>query len=354
MQTRHSFGIDFLIRKCKEDNKRALIYVRITVDKERKEISIKENIDVKDWDSKKEIVKGKSINVKGINGHIEETRFRIRSKYRNLEETNALITAETVKQAYLGIQSSQKEHKVIELLDYYNKIWVEKLKKGGFKNYRTTIEYIKLFISRQFPNGDAYLSQLNGFVYQQTDTITNPGGGIDTLQFIAHEEGRARWAYHKYTNGTTAYKYEYDFYEKDHLGNTRMVLTQERDTSNYLASMEAAYRATESQLFANIASTSYAWSSVPGSSGIPSGTKLAKTNPNDSVSKVDYNGTTGQKTGPSLLLKVMSGDTVTVGVQSYYNTNSITTTNTSLSNVLASLVPALLSTPGGGAEGSTS
>ena len=39
---------------------------------------------------------------------------------------------------------------------------------------------------------------INGFVYQQTDTITNPTGGIDTLQFIAQEEGRIRWAYHKY------------------------------------------------------------------------------------------------------------------------------------------------------------
>ena len=56
----------------------------------------------------------------------------------------------------------------------------------------------------------------------------------------------------------------------------------------------------------------------------------------------------------SILLKVMSGDTVSMLVQSYYNTNSITTTNTSLNSVLASLVPALLGTPGGAAEGSAS
>jgi len=147
-----------------------------------------------------------------------------------------------------------------------------------------------------------------GFVYQQTDTITNAGGGIDSLQFIGHEEGRTRWAYHKYTTGSTAYRFEYDFFEKDHLGNTRTVLTQERDTTNYLASMEAAYRSTETQLFGNITTTSSAWNAVPGYQAIPSQTMFAYTNPNDSVSKVDSSSTGGQKTGPSLLLKVMSGD----------------------------------------------
>jgi hypothetical protein len=105
---------------------------------------------------------------------------------------------------------------------------------------------------------------LGPFVYQQNDTITNPGGGRDTLEYIAHEEGRIRRAYHKYSTGVTAYKYEYDFYEKDHLGNTRMVLIQEKDTSNYLASMEAAYRTTEAQLFSNIAATSFKRASVSG------------------------------------------------------------------------------------------
>jgi len=70
-------------------------------------------------------------------------------------------------------------------------------------------------------------------VYQQTDTITNPGGGVDKLQFIVHEEGRIRWAYHKYTTGNYGYRFEYDFFEKDHLGNTRVLLNQQRDTVNY-------------------------------------------------------------------------------------------------------------------------
>src|ERR1700734_2132842 len=94
---------------------------------------------------------------------------------------------------------------------------------------------------------------------------------------------------------------------------------------------------------------------MPGeSTNIPSGTRYQFTNPNDSVSKVDYNGTSGQTTGPSLLLKVMSGDTVTIGVQCYYASNTLTTTNSSLNSVLNSLASGILGTPTGGAEGTLS
>ena len=53
MQTKQSFGIDFIIRKCKANKKRADIIARITVEGEPKEISIKEQIDAYDWNSEK-------------------------------------------------------------------------------------------------------------------------------------------------------------------------------------------------------------------------------------------------------------------------------------------------------------
>ncbi len=220
--------------------------------------------------------------------------------------------------------------------------------------YSTKGMKLKKTITDSLAKHSTTILYLGGFVYQQNDTITNAGGGIDTLQFIAHEEGRVRWAFQKFTTGGTGYSFQYDFFEKDHLGNTRMLLTQERDTTNYLASMEAAYRSTESQLFGNIASTSVPFTSMPNYQNIPSGVRYATTTPNDSVSKVDYNGTSGQTTGPSLLLKVMSGDTVKIGVQCYYNSNTLTTTNTSFTSVLNSLAAGIMGTPTGGAEGTLS
>jgi RHS repeat-associated protein len=180
-----------------------------------------------------------------------------------------------------------------------------------------------------------------GFVYQQTAAITSPGGGVDTLQFMGHEEGRARWAFHKYLSGTTAYGWEYDFYEKDHLGNTRVLLSQERDTAKYLASMESAYRSTENALFYNIPATSYPRATA---SGYP--VDLATTNPNDSV--IRLNASTGsQKVGPAIILKVMSGDKVDIGVNYFYNSSGATNgQSVAVSDIINSLATGIVSAVG--------
>lgn len=157
-----SFGVCFLIRKCKADKKRADIYVRITVDGEEKEFSTKEQIDISSWNSKKGIVKGNSIHIKSINDHLDNIRLTIKDKYRKLQDAAELITAQSVKDAYMGIQNSLKGHKLKELLVYYKEIWEVKLKNGGFKNYKTTIKYIELFLDSKYPSGDLYLSQVNG------------------------------------------------------------------------------------------------------------------------------------------------------------------------------------------------
>ena len=182
---------------------------------------------------------------------------------------------------------------------------------------------------------------MSGFVYQQTDTITSPNAGADTLQFIAHEEGRVRWAFHKYTTGYSAYGFEYDFFEKDHLGNTRVVLTQQKDTALYLASMEAVNRSTEMQLFNNIATTSFARNLV---SGYPN--DLTYSNPNDSVSRLDGN---GPRVGPTLLLKVMAGDKLNILAQAFYSGTGIPNPPVnSFTDVLNSLAGGIVSMTAGG------
>lgn len=76
MRTDKSFSIDFVIRKDKQDKTEAYLFVRITVNGQSTEISLKEKIKTADWDSRSETVKGKGRESKAINEWIDEVSTR--------------------------------------------------------------------------------------------------------------------------------------------------------------------------------------------------------------------------------------------------------------------------------------
>ncbi|THU38518.1 RHS repeat-associated core domain-containing protein [Niastella caeni] len=165
----------------------------------------------------------------------------------------------------------------------------------------------------------------------------------DTLQFIAHEEGRLRYSKKYFFNGDSTYAFFYDYFIKDHLGNTRMVLTEQKDTSGYYATMELGtgngIRNKEKALFNNIEASAYAAASVPG--GYPTDTSL--TNPNNYVARL--NGS-GQKVGPSIVLKVMSGDVIDVAIRSFYRSQTSTGNSSALTDILTSLAGGIVTVSG--------
>ena len=141
-------------------------------------------------------------------------------------------------------------------------------------------------------NKNTKTDYIGGYVYQN-----------DTLQFLAHEEGRIR----KDSLGN----FLYDYFVKDQLGNTRMVLTDEQQTDAYpAASMETAAAAIENIFYSNIEETRTAKPA-----GYPDD---SYTNPNNFVAKL--NGS-GNKVGPGIVLRVMSGDQVNIRASSWYNLN---------------------------------
>jgi RHS repeat-associated protein len=171
---------------------------------------------------------------------------------------------------------------------------------------------------------------MTGFVYEN-----------DTLQFLGHEEGRLRYVKQRFLNGDSAYRFQYDYFLKDHLGNVRMVLTEQTDTAQYLASLEMAYRTKEEQLFYNIPQTAVLKTSVSG--GYPTDPNPV-TVPNDLVAKV--NGS-GNKIGPAIVLKVMSGDKVDIAVKSFYRGSGAGSgTNNPIADILTSLATGIVGVAG--------
>ncbi|MBC9929137.1 DUF6443 domain-containing protein [Chitinophaga qingshengii] len=162
----------------------------------------------------------------------------------------------------------------------------------------------------------------------------------DTLQFLAHEEGRVRPVFKA---GQPA-AYFYDYFEKDHLGNVRVVLTEQTDLSVYTATMENARAPQETALFSNINETRAAKPA-----GYP---QDGSTGENTSVAKLNAKAG-GNKIGPSLVLKVMAGDTIQIGVKAFYKSQEpVNNTPPPVEDMIASLAQAFRgSTSGGGQHG---
>jgi RHS repeat-associated protein len=162
----------------------------------------------------------------------------------------------------------------------------------------------------------------------------------DVLQFIGHEEGRIRF---KPVNGATPASLQYDYFIKDHLGNVRMVLTEEQQTDAYpAASMETATATVEESFYSNLPATRI---DAPTGSGYPSNTPSGNTK----VAKVNGN---GNKIGPAIILKVMAGDKFNVTVNSWWNGSSPGTPVSPLNDLIAALSGNVANASGGKAAAS--
>ena len=219
---------------------------------------------------------------------------------------------------------------------------------------------------------------LGGMVYQSKNysnsTVRNNLRYSYQLQFFGHEEGRVRAV--RATPKSNLDNLVYDYMLKDHLGNVRMVLTEEQQINRYpAATLEGTYGGTTNSLinheakFFNIDTAKITNESDILSWGIETGTTKDYFNHNGNPpandqypagvspastarsSKLYRLNATENKTGLEFMLKVMAGDKVDIFGNSYYrNTGEITNNNSTPLDVLT-ILSAWLAVPGSGLAG---
>jgi RHS repeat-associated protein len=168
---------------------------------------------------------------------------------------------------------------------------------------------------------------IGGFVYEKVNS------GADVLQFLPHEEGRIRL---RASDNT----FQYDYFIKDHLGNVRMVLTEETKTDAFpVASLEGASLSNEQQYYGGLEVGRMNKSYV---SGYPNDTY---TSPNDAIQRLRGD---GQKVGAYILLKVMAGDKFNLRANSWWNDNVTPGTPANPLTELASLLSNTVAPVSGG------
>ena len=170
---------------------------------------------------------------------------------------------------------------------------------------------------------------IGGFIYQSKNFSPNTAvntayGYTEILQCMLHEEGRARIV----TPQSGTPNFAFDYFIKDHLGNVRMVLTDEVQQDKYpVASLEPTKIANE-KLYYDIKDAQVVDKAVAtgitnyvNDNGIGNNPIDAAFSATNSTKLYQLNSNTA-KTGLGITLKVMAGDKIDVFGKSYYFQNN--------------------------------
>jgi len=180
------------------------------------------------------------------------------------------------------------------------------------------------------------------FQYQGRQALGGSGTPADTLKFFGQQEGRVRLETDT-ANGQTVNSWKYDYFLKDHLGNTRMVLTDEQETDQYPAvTMEVGDSSLENLYYTNLDETRVA---LP--PGYPTDTT---TKPNNYVAEL-YSADNNPVIGPGIVLKVMAGDQFSIKTSSWYQSSAPSPVQVPnpASDVVSALIAGVSHIPGEGA-----
>jgi site-specific recombinase XerD len=168
-----TFSILFFLQRNKvtKDSK-APIYMRITVNGKRSQISIKRKVDIDKWNSESGKVRGKSLEVKELNRYLNSLENKIFKIQQKLLDDNRQITALLIKNIFTGKAENQKMLLVI-FQDHNNQ--VERLvgkdfAPGTLERYKTAKKHLEAFIKLEYKLEDINIKDVNhkfirGFEY---------------------------------------------------------------------------------------------------------------------------------------------------------------------------------------------
>jgi integrase len=153
----------YLKRDKRKANGNVPLFCRITVDGKEVRFGMKKDIHPKCWDVKAGKAGGRTNEAADINTLIDNTKSAIYKVYRELQERENSVTAEKVKNAFLGI--NDKHQNLLEEFDRHNR--EKKLLVGVsisdslYDKYRITRDHLAEFMKEWYNVSDISLKEIS-------------------------------------------------------------------------------------------------------------------------------------------------------------------------------------------------
>lgn len=148
--------------KSKSGSGKALVYLRVTVNGERAEISIKRSVERDRWDAAANRMRGNKEDAREINSLLDNTVLKLNKIYNKLLENGEAITARRIKDIYLGKDGAKKT--LLEAFADHNEMMASRVgvdfSRSTYTRYSTTKDHVTAFLKHRYNLEDINLQHL--------------------------------------------------------------------------------------------------------------------------------------------------------------------------------------------------
>ncbi len=186
-------SILFYTRKSKDKNAvQATVYLRITYDGKRVELSTMRKVSLSKWNPKANKVGGTSIEAKQVNRNLDIIKNRIYQIYQKILDNKEEVSLLRIKNEYLGIDENEKF--LVEMFKEHNSRMKKLVGKDysfrTLQRYETTKKHISSFILFNFNIKDYRVKDIdikfiNNFIYYlKTELDLSHNSSLKYLSYL--------------------------------------------------------------------------------------------------------------------------------------------------------------------------
>lgn len=190
---RSTFKVLFYLKKNSLKDGKAPIMGRITVNGTIAQFSCKLNIKPSFWDTKANRAESKSLEAQKINQKLDNIRTQIGKQYQSICDKDNFVSAEKVKNAYLGFGDEFRT--LLSIADEYYEGFSKRVGKdrteGSYEQLLINRKRVEMFLRNRYGLSDIPIWEIDPqFIFPVSSNAENMNR---CLRRIAKQAGITKW-----------------------------------------------------------------------------------------------------------------------------------------------------------------